>query len=42
MANYQEARVKIRNTQLKKLKSAAKNMTGRILRINKKNFKDEF
>ena len=41
MANYQEARVKLRNTQLNKSKSAAKNVTGRILRINKKNFKDE-
>ena len=41
MANYQEARVKLRNTQLKKLKSAAKNITGTILRINKKNFEDE-
>ena len=29
------------NTQLKNLKSAAKNRTGTILRINKKNFKDE-
>ena len=28
MANYQEARVKLTNTQLNKLKSAAKNKTG--------------
>ena len=38
MANYQEARVKLTNTQLNKLKSAAKNRTGTILRLNKKNF----
>ena len=36
MANYQEARVKLTNTQLNKLKSAAT-----ILRFNKKNFEDE-
>ena len=41
MVNYQEARVKSRNTQLNKLKSAAKNKTGKILRVNKKNFEDE-
>ena len=41
MTNYQEARVKLTNTQLNKLKSAAKNKTGTILRINKKNFEDE-
>ena len=41
MKNYQEARVKLTNTQLKKIKSAAKNKTGTILRLNKKNFKDE-
>ena len=41
MANYQEAKVKLTNTQLNKLKSAAKNITGRILRLTKKNFKDE-
>ena len=34
MANYQEARVKLTNTQLSELKSAAKNMTGTILRLN--------
>ena len=41
MANYQEARVKLTNTQLNNLKSAAKNKTGTILRINKRNFQDE-
>ena len=40
-ANYQEARIKLTNTQLHKLKSAAKNKTGTILRLNKKNFEDE-
>ena len=38
MAKYQEARVKLTNTQLCKLKSEAKNKTRTILRINKKNF----
>ena len=41
MVNYQEARVKLTNTQLKKLKSAAKNKTGTILRLTKKNFEDK-
>ena len=41
MANYQEARAKVANTQLNKLKSAAKNKTGTILRINKKKLQDE-
>ena len=41
MTIYQEARVKLRNTQLNKLKSAAKIKTGMILRINQKNFEDE-
>ena len=36
MANYQEASVKLTNTQLRKLKSAAINKTGTILRINLK------
>ena len=40
MANYQEARVKLTNTQLNKLKSAAKNKTKTILRLSKKNFED--
>ena len=30
MPNYQEVRVKLTNTQLNKLKSAAKNKTGTI------------
>ena len=38
MGNYEEARVKLTNTQLNKLKSAAKNKTGTISRMNKKNF----
>ena len=41
MANYQEARVKLTNTQLKKLKYAAKNKTGTILRLKKKKCEDE-
>ena len=41
MTNYQEAKVKLANTQLNKLKSAAKNKTGTVLRLNKKNFEDE-
>ena len=41
MANYQEARVKLTNTQLNKFKSAAKNKTGTILRLNKRNVEDE-
>ena len=41
MAHYQEARVKLTNTQLNKLKSAGKNKTGTILRLIKKNFEDE-
>ena len=41
MTNYQEVRVKLRNTQLNKLKSAARSKTGTILRLNKKNFEDE-
>ena len=41
MANYQEARAKLTNTQLNKLKSVEKNKTGTILRLNKKKFKDE-
>ena len=38
MTNYQEARVKLTDTKLNKLKSAAKNKRGTILRMNKKNF----
>ena len=41
MANYQEARAKLTKTQLKKLKSAAKNKAGKILKLNNRNFKDE-
>ena len=41
MANCQEARVKLTNTQLNKLRSAAKKKTGKILTMNKKNFEDE-
>ena len=41
MANYQWARVKLTNTQLKKIKSAGQNKTGTLLRVNKKNFEDE-
>ena len=37
MANYQEARVKLTNTQLSKLKCTAKNKTGTILRVSKNN-----
>ena len=38
MANYEEARVKLTNTHLNKLKFTAKNETGITLRITKKNF----
>ena len=41
MTNYQEERVKLTNTQLKKLKSAGKNNDGAILRITEKNFQAE-
>ena len=41
MVNYQEASVKLTNTRLNKLKAPAKNKTGTILRLNKKNFEDE-
>ena len=42
MPNYQETRVKLTNTQLNKLKSAAKKKkTGTILRINKKDIQDK-
>ena len=40
MVNYQKERVKLTNTQLNKLKSAAKNKKGAILRLTKKNFDD--
>ena len=41
MANYEEARVKLTNTQIDKSKSATKNKNGKTLRITKKNFQDE-
>ena len=41
MANYEETRVKLTNTQLNKLKSAAKIKTETTLRITKKNFQEE-
>ena len=45
LPNHEEARVKLTNTQLNKLKSAAKKKrkkkTGATLRITKKNFQDE-
>ena len=41
MANDEGAIVKLTNTQLNKLLSAAKNKTGTTLRITKKNFQDE-
>ena len=41
MVNYQEARVNLKNIQLNKLKSAAKNKAGTILRLIMKNLKDE-
>ena len=40
-ANYQDAKVKLTNTQLNKLKSATKNEIRAILKINKKSFEDE-
>ena len=41
MTSYQEAKIKLTNTQLNKLKSAAKSNTGIILRLTKENFKNE-
>ena len=41
MANYQEARIKLSNTQLNKLKSTEINKAVTILRLNKKKFEDE-
>ena len=41
MANYQEVRVKLANTQLNKIKSVAKNETRIILWLNKKKFEDK-
>ena len=39
--SYEETRVKLINTQLSKLKSAAKNKTGATLRITNQKFQDE-
>ena len=41
MVNYLEVGAKLTNTQLNKLKSAAKNKTETTLRLNKKSFEDE-
>ena len=41
MENYEETRITLKNTQLNKLKSAAKNKTEKTLRITKKNLQDE-
>ena len=41
MASYEEERVKLTNTQLNRLKSAANNNTETTLRITSKNFQDE-
>ena len=41
VTSCQKAKVKLTNTQLNKLESAAKNKTETILRINTKNFQDE-
>ena len=41
MENYEEGRVKLRNTKLSKLKSIVKNNVGTTLRITKKKFQDE-
>ena len=41
MTYYQDAWVKLTNTQLNKLKSEPKKKTGKILRLNKKNFDDK-
>ena len=41
MANYEEARFTLTNTQLNKLKSAAKGYTETILILSKKKFEDK-
>ena len=41
IVNYREARVKLTNRQLNRLKSASKNKAGTIFRFNKRNFEDE-
>ena len=39
MANYEEVRAKLTNTQLNKLKSVGKDITGTTLRLTQKNFR---
>ena len=41
MMNYQKESVKLTNTQLNKLKPAAKNKKEALLRLYMENFKDE-
>ena len=41
MLNYEKARIKITNSQLKKIKPTSKNKTRITLGITKKNFQDE-
>ena len=41
MTNYQKARVELTKTQLKKIKSTAKDNTGTIFKKSNKNFWDE-
>ena len=41
MVNYQGKRDKLTNIEFKKIKSAAKNKNGTMLRLTKKNFEDE-
>ena len=41
MANYEEARIKLTNTQLNELKGAVETKTGATLKRTKKNFQDE-
>ena len=41
MANYQEVSVKLTNTQISKLKPAAKNKIGTKVKLNQKNFEDK-
>ena len=42
MANYEDARVKLANTQLDKLKSAVKYKAETILRLNEKTFQHKY
>ena len=41
IANFEEARVKLTNNQLKKLESTSKSKTGTTFKITKKNSQDE-